>query len=140
MSDCCTSRESVRPQKQPCPACNTASSRVEVRTLLHHLKAPWKLAITGDDFFICEAADCDVVYFSVEGFRARQEDLRHEVGQKSNSDDAVVCYCFGVTRNEALENPKIRDFVVEKTRDKQCACDIRNPSGRCCLKDFPQPI
>jgi len=32
---------------------------------------------------------------------------------------------------------RLKDFVVEQTKADVCACDIRNPSGRCCLKDFP---
>jgi hypothetical protein len=28
--------------------------------------------------------------------------------------------------------------VIEQTRLHNCACDVRNPSGRCCLKDFPK--
>jgi len=38
----------------------------------------------------------------------------------------------------ALADPGIRDFVVAQTRLGLCACDTRNPSGRCCLIDFPR--
>jgi len=30
----------------------------------------------------------------------------------------------------------IKAFVVQQTKEKLCACESRNPSGRCCLADF----
>jgi hypothetical protein len=58
---------------------------------------------------------------------------------KETDGDVLLCYCFGVSRADAACDPALRDFVVAATRDGQCACDTRNPSGRCCLKDLPKP-
>ena len=35
-------------------------------------------------------------------------------------------------------NKEIKDFVIKSTKEKTCACTTRNPSGKCCLKDFPK--
>ncbi len=54
----------------------------------------------------------------------------------------MLCYCFDIPEEdyrEAMRNEtgeEIRAFVVRQTAGKRCACDIRNPSGRCCLADF----
>jgi len=30
----------------------------------------------------------------------------------------------------------IKAFVIQQTKEGLCACESRNPSGRCCLADF----
>ena len=35
-----------------------------------------------------------------------------------------------------FENLEIVEFVKRETKSKSCACETRNPSGRCCLSDF----
>ncbi|MCK5920792.1 MAG: hypothetical protein KAG66_07615, partial [Methylococcales bacterium] len=53
---------------------------------------------------------------------------------------ALLCYCYGVTCQQALNNPDAKAFVLAQTKLKNCACDTRNPSGRCCLKDFSKDV
>jgi hypothetical protein len=43
-----------------------------------------------------------------------------------------------VSKTDYLDNPGTREFVVEQTKLKHCACEVQNPSGKCCLKDFPK--
>jgi hypothetical protein len=59
------------------------------------------------------------------------------VGIKEAAADALLCYCYGVTRAVALSDTAARAFVVAQTRRGLCSCETSNPSGRCCLKDFP---
>ena len=49
----------------------------------------------------------------------------------------MLCYCFGVSRADFDRNPGTKDFVTAQTKAGLCACETSNPSGRCCLKDFP---
>jgi hypothetical protein len=51
----------------------------------------------------------------------------------------LLCYCFGISREDFKRDPGLRDFVVAKTKAGECSCETKNPSGRCCLKDFPKP-
>ena len=60
------------------------------------------------------------------------------VGCKQQSGSAMLCYSYGVTRADTQAVPQIRAFVVEQTPQQLCACETRNPSGRCCLADFPR--
>jgi len=48
-----------------------------------------------------------------------------------------VCYCFGVSRSDFRNDPATKDYVIAQTKAGLCSCDTSNPSGRCCLKDFP---
>jgi len=64
--------------------------------------------------------------------------MRTPVGVKEASADTLLCYCFGVSKQDFQTDPATREFVVAQTKAGLCSCDTRNPSGRCCLKDFPK--
>lgn len=132
------------PETAHCPADGRSCRRVELRTVLHHLKRPHANRPTTQGYYFCDSHECDVVYFGQDGSVITRHDVRSEVGQKSRSPDRVICYCFGITEGEVLgemdhqRSSSAREFVIEQTRLHNCACDVRNPSGRCCLKDFPK--
>lgn len=139
MTDCCSkdSPGSSSPRKKCCPGHGGDCSGVPYKTVLHHISEPWSLQLKDQAWYFCDNADCDVVYFALDDTVINKDRLRTRLGVKDKSDDAPVCYCFGVTRSQALSDSTIREYVVEKTRNKLCDCSTRNPSGRCCLKDFP---
>ena len=146
MSDCCstnteadTTCASAAPRKRPCPVDGHTSTEVKVETMLHHLKAPWAQTLTEQKYYFCDSTDCAVVYFGEDGSLYQLDQVRGPVGQKHYGPEKLLCYCFGVTQGEYLRDPAIKEFVVAQTRAGSCACDSRNPSGRCCLKDFPKP-
>ncbi|WP_117238230.1 hypothetical protein [Thermus sediminis] len=82
---------------------------------------------------LCQDPGCPVVYYGREGVYTLGE-VRFPIYDKGAS---WVCYCFGWTREairEALargEDPVAQ--VAEGVREGRCACDLRNPRGRCCL-------
>ncbi len=126
MSDCCT----PHPNKRRCPGNGLECAEVSARTILHHIKSPWLWHDTGQRYFYCGDPDCDIVYFGEDGAVIRTAELRNP------AKGELLCYCFGVTHADALNG--VRDFVLEKTGLKLCSCETSNPSGRCCLKDFPR--
>ena len=81
---------------------------------------------------------CDVVYFSDKDETIHKADMRTRIGVKETDEDSLICFCFGVSRAVAASNKKARDFVVELTKASSCSCELTNPSGQCCLKDFPK--
>ena len=52
--------------------------------------------------------------------------------------DSMLCYCYEITWQDYYDNPSLKDYVIEQTRQGNCECEIKNPSGRCCLRDFPK--
>lgn len=93
-------------------------------------------------FFFCESPSCEVVYFNNdENVYLFKEDVKVRVGIKERKDPISVCYCFGWTREKILtqieERGKSTAFeeISAKRRLGECACEIKNPSGRCCLKE-----
>jgi hypothetical protein len=109
-----------------------------MKTIKHHIQEPWKWEKREQGYYFCSDPECSVVYFGDDDTVIDKSALRTPVGIKEQSGGALVCYCFGVTMNEAGRNPDAKAFVVQETKMQTCACEIRNPSGRCCLKDFPK--
>ena len=140
MSDCCSSScdATSSPKKHLCPVNGKPYSQVSASTISHHLKQPWSWHTKAQSYYFCDDPGCKVVYFAEDDSVIQQSELRTSVGIKTQQPDSLICYCYGVTLQAAKAHPEIRKFVIKKTRAGECACDTRNPSGRCCLKDFPK--
>lgn len=139
MSDCCSSgcatTTDVAPKKRQCTSCGEEQHEVPYSTVLHHVKTPWKQQLSEQPYYFCSNADCNTVYFGLDNTLIVKADVRTKIGVKETDPDALICYCFDVSR----ANAKIaKIFVVEQTKAGVCSCTTHNPSGRCCLKDFPK--
>ncbi len=138
--DCCTSPAET-PHRANCPGCGTAGDAVSATTLHHQLRTPWQQHPGEGSYFFCNQPGCEVVYFNRHGARYSATELRQPVGQKSTDSERTICYCFDIRYSDlhhADQARQCRDFVIEETRHNRCACEQRNPSGRCCLRDFPK--
>ena len=83
MSTCCESDScNTAPRKAVCPVNGKSYPRVSRKTLLHHLKKPWQVNVTEQDWYFCDSPDCDVVYFNVNAQTFLRQDLRTDPGQK----------------------------------------------------------
>ena len=140
MSDCCSSSKPpvAHPKKLRCPACGSESAEVSARTMAHHLKQVWAWNDFDCRHFFCDVQACEVVYFGENGSVALKSDVRTAIGIKDASEEALICYCFGVTRVDVRQDGRARAYVLAQTAQGNCACETANPSGRCCLKDFPR--
>lgn len=140
MSDCCNSCSTTeQPKKAVCPINGKSYHRVKRKTMLHHLRKPWQTDIPDQAWYFCDSPDCYVVYFGPADRIITQEELRSPIGQKSHLPERTLCYCFDVQQQDYDKQPNLtKDFVIDQTRSNTCDCEIRNPSGRCCLKDFPK--
>jgi hypothetical protein len=135
--DCCTSTPA---RSAHCPACRQPGETVSTTTLLHQLATPWQQRLDEGAYYFCNQPGCAVVYFSDAGERFSSEALRQPAGQKSAAAGRTLCYCFDIRfsdLSDAAAAKQCREFVINQTRNKVCACEQRNPSGRCCLRDFP---
>ena len=142
MSDCCvvSAKSGTGPAAAPCPVTGTRSKRVNMLTVKSLIrKLP--LGMPNTQYYFCGASDCDVVYFAleVEAPRFRREDLVVRVGAKETTDPIPVCYCFGFRRqdieNEIAETGRstFADRISAEVKTGNCACEVKNPSGKCCL-------
>lgn len=125
------------PAKYRCPRNGREYPEVPAGTIAHHVAEPSSWRGEGRYFF-CDDPACDVVYFGDDDSVILKSGLRTVVGIKEAAADAPLCYCFGLSKADAAK-PGARDYVLAQTKLGLCSCDTRNPSGRCCLKDFPAP-
>lgn len=123
-----------------CPTNGTLGKRVDMQTVKAILSIPLNI-LTAESYRFCADTDCPTVYFSEDGEQVFTEaDLRERVYQKHIDDEEIsICYCFnhtvGSIGSEIIESGK-STVVAEITagiKAGQCACDIRNPQGACCL-------
>jgi len=137
MSQCCnsSSTEQVQVKNYPCPVNGKHYNSVSTDTILHHIKEPWLWHNKQQGYYFCEDPDCDVVYYGQDDSIIGTSALRTKVGIKEQTEQSIICYCFGINKSEA-KNLDIKQFVIKKTKQNICACTIRNPSGQCCLKHF----
>lgn len=142
MSNCCSpaGQDGGRRNKHKCPANGRSYPEVSLRTIAHHIKAPWAWQAAAARYFFCDDPDCEVAYFGDDGSTVLESQLRTSLGVKDDSGHRLVCYCFGISKAEAEQNPATRDYVVAQTKAGLCSCEVSNPSGRCCLKDFPKAV
>jgi hypothetical protein len=139
MSDCCTkSCSSIHAHDTyRCPVNGKKYQGVSAKTILHHISEPWFWKGGQQNYYFCDDPECDVVYFGRDDSVIKKSELRTIIGIKEKSGTFPICYCFGVSANQAASNPAVKAFVMQKTKEHVCECEIRNPSGKCCLKDFP---
>jgi len=105
--------------------------------MLQQVQFPDNQNLAAGDYGFCANIDCKAGYFSSSACIPKSK-LR---AFKSNQD-VMLCHCFDIsesTYQAALSNATaeaIKSFVVQQTKAGLCACESRNPSGRCCLADF----
>jgi hypothetical protein len=144
MSDCCSinANSGTAPAVMPCPENGSRSKRVDALTV-KSLVRKLPLGMPDTQYYFCDASDCEVVYFALdaEAPMFRREDLFVRVGAKETTDPIPVCYCFGFTRKdiekEIVETGRstVADRIKTEVNAGNCACEVKNPSGKCCLGD-----
>jgi len=132
------SPSSGRTSRRRCPVNGKLYGTVGIKTVLHHVRSPWQAELPEQGYYFCDDPGCEVVYFGEDDRVILHSALRSSVWCKDTSPERLLCYCFGVHHGEALADARARAFVARGTKAALCACEIRNPSGRCCLKDFPR--
>ena len=146
MSSCCDTQLAAKHDKKMlCPECDEKQNLTSYQTLLHQLRQPYAQELNENSaYYFCRNQNCNIVYFDTAGHVFTQDDVRWVVGQKMSSSSRQICYCFDVTYDEVVKefehkgSSKTKEFVMSQTKAKNCACEIRNPSGKCCLVDFPK--
>lgn len=126
-------------QRSLCPSCAAQGKAVSVATVRALLRTSLR-AVTHAAYHFCAASDCPIVYFTFDGGQHFTTDqLREYVFQKAPAEPAaLVCYCFQYTRKvvqhaEVSTHAQIVADITAGVQAGQCACDIRNPQGACCL-------
>ena len=149
MADCCfvNSKAETAPTVMACPVSGSRSKQVDmltVRSLVRHLP----LGMPNTQYYFCSSPDCDVVCFPLdaEAPSFRRADLTVRVGAKETEDPLPVCYCFGFSRCDIWDEIQstgkstVAERITAEVEAGRCACEVKNPSGRCCLGDIVRSV
>lgn len=137
MSNCC-SNHATKIITGICPKCGVSCKSVENKTLFHQIRFPENQAAFQEKYYFCSTKECHVGYFSSTDDIIPKQSLR--TYQEIEADK--LCYCFDINTGQYLAALKannaetIKNFVIEKTKSGECACEVKNPSGQCCLARF----
>ena len=89
-------------------------------------------------YWLCEDSDCPALYFGADGTTVAVGDVAPQPGFKAVAD-GLVCYCF-LYRHSDLERDvaegaptRTLDAITAEVKARNCACEVRNPTGKCCL-------
>lgn len=122
-----------------CPVCGVKGKSVQGQTIKALLAVSLR-EVKDLAYLFCKTQTCPVVYFSSDGKQTFTVDqVRERVYQKeSMNDDVLVCYCFqhkvvDIRSSSHEERKAIIDDINSGINLGQCACDLRNPQGSCCL-------
>jgi hypothetical protein len=122
-----------------CPVCREKGKPVQRQTVKALLSVSLR-EVQGVEYLFCKTQTCPVVYFSSDGEQTFiVEQVRERVYQKEpDAEEVFVCYCFrhtvGDIRAASSETrAAIVDDINTGINAEQCACDLRNPQGSCCL-------
>lgn len=139
-----------------CPKCGKNGKTVKPVTVRALLKDEYAAEVAVPDKSVCESGckpstgntgwrfcdspECDVVYFGEQNeVTFAKDQLKVSDGVKEKAGERPLCYCFGHSvdtiteelrtkgRSEALED------IRRKMKDPGCSCEVKNPSGACCL-------
>lgn len=127
-------------QKNHCPTCGQKGKKVDTITLKALLDVSL-LALRDVPYLFCRTAACPVVYFAADGLQTfSQAQVRAPVHQKEPNDPTVpVCYCFNHSPASicaellATGTSTVIEEIKGGIQAGQCACEVRNPQGSCCL-------
>lgn len=124
---------------EACPGCSQPGKAVEGQTVKALLAVSLR-AVREVPYLFCPTPACLVVYFSSDGEQSwAVGQVRERVYQKEpDASGVLICYCFQYTAGVLrAASPAARramlDDITAGTRAGQCACDLRNPQGSCCL-------
>ena len=118
-----------------CPTNGKMGRRVDTQIVKAMLNLPLNV-LRNVEYRFCSDPNCPTVYYSADGLQTFAEaNLRERVYQKHPHDAAVyVCYCFQHTLGAIHdEGKRVAAEINQGIKNGQCACDIRNPQGTCCL-------
>lgn len=122
-----------------CPECGQKGKPVQGQTV-KALLAVSLHEVRDVNYLFCKTQTCPIIYFSPDGEQTfTVEQVRERVYQKEpDTDEVFVCYCFRHTIGDIrAASPETHIVIVNNINTGiqagQCACDLRNPQGSCCL-------
>lgn len=149
MSDCCSLPAGANlhisaSKRSVCPVCGMKGKSVATLTVKSLVRDHTRVSPSGSYWF-CRTPGCDVVYFS-ENLLFRKPDVKVRVGLKETEDPIPLCYCFDYSRAdirrevEGKGSTDIPGRIKAEVKAGYCACEVKNPTGGCCLGEVTRAV
>lgn len=94
----------------------------------------------------CATPDCRVVFY-LNDETVTTEEVKARVAHKALDKPGPVCFCFAHTAADIADDLRanrgistIKAEVKSAVSGGLCACEVLNPSTKCCLADIHQAI
>lgn len=141
--DDCTRNSEIA---EACPVCGQVGRRVTDATICAMLDGAQAERLLFVERRFCRTPGCDVLYYGSDGRDLRKQEARVRVGLKETEDPIPLCYCFDFSRadieRELAQSGSctIPDQIAAEIRAGRCACEVKNPSGACCLGEVRDAV
>lgn len=147
MSACCGANGKRPVQTGVCPHCDRKGRAVDPLTVKALLQPAALARLENAPYSFCPTPSCPVVYFATKGESLYHTgDLKVRIGVKDTEDPVPICYCFGHTRTSAWKEIQLSgrstvlQAITEHVQAGRCACEVNNPSGKCCLGEVNRVV
>jgi len=144
--DCCAVVKQYANGQPACPSCGIIGRVVGDKTIQAILEPAKALSLLAVGRRFCGTPSCATVYYGDGGRAVTKDEVPIRVGLKEREDPIPLCYCFGFSmadaRSEILATGRcsIPARIKAEVRAGQCACEIKNPSGICCLGEVNRAV
>lgn len=150
MSACCSGESCeisrTRAGETACPRCGEVGRPVADETLRAILKPGHAEGLLAVERRFCKTPACAVLYYGADGRVLEKDASSVRVGVKETDDPVPLCYCFGFTRSDVRRqvaergDSDIPTRITAEVRAGRCSCEVKNPSGTCCLGDVNKAV
>lgn len=147
MHGCCGGSCEIEKPADICQRCGARGQTVGRETMESLLTPEALKRLETCTYFFDPSPDCEVVYFSNEhDSYFTKRDVRIRVGVKESDPPITICYCFGHTLEsaqaeiQATGQSTVSARITREIQVGNCACEVKNPSGRCCLGEVNKAV
>ncbi len=146
MGDCCKVQKPKSNGQTPCPECGAVGRVVADETVQAILKAADATQLLAVERRFCRTSTCEVLYYGADGRMVKKDAAIVRVGIKETEDPIPLCYCFGFNRADVrrevaeIGRCSIPARITAEVRAGRCACEVKNPSGACCLGEVNKAV
>lgn len=146
MGHCCTVPKPETHTQAACPRCGAVGRPVADETIQALLKPGRAAELLAVERRFCRTPTCDILYYGADGRVVNKDAAAVRVGLKETEDPIPLCYCFGFSRADVLREVAetghctIPARITAEVRAGRCACEVKNPSGACCLGEVNRAV
>jgi len=146
MGECCNVSAPAVSSQTRCPCCGEVGRAVADETIRAILKRGAATPLLALERRFCKTRTCKVLYYGADGRFVDKDAAVVRIGVKETEDPIPLCYCFNFSRadvqREVAEtgSSSIPARITAELKAGRCVCEVKNPSGACCLGEVNKAV